>query len=141
MFSYPNRKTGLAAGAASQKRIGCLIHPGGWQAGAEEAEVGGAARQLGNTMRKLRNCIYLQILRTLAVPSGLPLGPHPACTPHPVVVVGRPQSPLRPSWQAQSLVRAEVGGHSGHVRLSQARSAFESCTHPTHTTPSCAVVP
>lgn len=37
--------------------------------------MGGATRQLGNTMRKLRNCIYLQILRTLAVPSGLPLAP------------------------------------------------------------------
>lgn len=103
--------------------------------------MGGAARQLGNTMRKLRNCIYLQILRTLAVLSGLPLGPHPACTPCPMVVLGRPQSPLQPNWQAQSLVRAEAGGHSGHIRLLQARSAFESCTHPTHTTPSCAVVP
>lgn len=29
------------------------------------------------------NCIYLQILRTRVLPRDLPLGPHPACPPHP----------------------------------------------------------
>ena len=38
-------------------------------------------RWLGNTMRKLGNCIYLQILRTLALPSGLLPGPHSAGIP------------------------------------------------------------
>lgn len=88
-------------------------------------------------MRKLRNCIYLQILRTLAVPNmACRWGP---IQPAPLTqwwFLGRPQSPLQPSWQApERLVRAEVGGTAVTSGCHRPDLHSESCTHP-HTTPS-----
>lgn len=80
-------------------------------------------------MRKLGNCNYLQILRTLALPSGLLLGLHPAYYPFP------PQPPLttvalgpQSLWKSHEDPLCHPAGHSGSPRArARAQGGGHSC--------------
>lgn len=78
LFSYPNRKTGLAAIPLNKKHIGCLM---GWvdaPTEAEEAEAGEGCPGSFEMHGKVVDCVYLQILRTAGSPKSWPLGPCPS---------------------------------------------------------------
>ncbi|XP_032320478.1 protein CBFA2T3 isoform X2 [Camelus ferus] len=88
-------------------------------------------------MRKLGNRIYLQILRTLALPSGLPLGPHPARTLH-----GGSGKTVEPACSPRAL-EARSQGEGGGRRSQRFRTVVTGsalCSSPVPT-PTCHSVP